>query len=131
VLRAWVSAWTDDRPGLRRLAADGFVSHSQNGADLDIDGLVHGIELVFTSFPDLQCEVVHVLEEGDLAAAYVVAMGTHLGPYLGLEATGERTAFRGTYHCRVDATAGRVLEDWEIFDLLTPAMRLGLTLSGP
>ena len=34
--------------------------------------------------------------------------------------------FRGIYHCRV--RDGLVVEDWDVFDLLTPALRIGATL---
>jgi hypothetical protein len=36
---------------------------------------------------------------------------------------------RGVYHCRV--ADDRIAEDWDVFDLLTPYLRLQAIASGP
>jgi len=128
VARDWVGCWHPDRlSGLSDLAHVSYVHHTMTGADVGLDGFLAGIRQVFASFPDIEYEVAHAFADGELAAAYVLGEGTHLGAYLGVPATGMTASFRGILHCRV--RDGRILEDWDVFDLLTPALRLGATLT--
>ena len=129
VLRTWLDRWnTHDLDGLRDLADPGYVHHAMNGADLDLEGFLAGFRAVLGAFPDVAYRVEHVLTDGDLAAAFLVATATHGGSYLGIEPTGRRVEIRGAYHCRV--RDGRIVEDWDVFDLLTPAFGLGAVV-GP
>jgi predicted ester cyclase len=61
-----------------------------------------------------------------MAAAYLRSVGTHGGDYFGIPATGQRVTFRGIYHCRT--AADRIVEDWDVFDLLTPLLWLGASI---
>ena len=70
--------------------------------------------------------IVHLIAEDDLVAVYLHATGTQQGAFFGVAPSGKRSSFRGIYHCRV--RAGQIVEDWDIFDLLTALFRLGATI---
>jgi predicted ester cyclase len=125
---AWIGAWRPDRLGsLGELAQEHYVHHTMGGQHIDLDGFRTGLSQVFGAFPEMTYEVMHVLSEHDLVAASVVGAGVHRGDYLGIAPTGRAVSFRGMYHCRV--SAGRIVEDWDVFDLLTPALGLGATFA--
>ncbi len=127
VVRGWLADWNRHDPaGLAPWVADGYLHHASSGSDLDFDGFVAGFDAVLAAFPDLTYEVAHLVVEGDLAAAYLVGTGTHQGPFLGLAGTGRTVRFAGCYHARV--SGGRIVEDWDVFDLLGPAFALGARL---
>src|SRR4051812_21397132 len=46
-----------------------------------------------TGFPDLRCEVLDVIEQGDRIAWRVRATGTHTGEFAGIPATGRQIDF--------------------------------------
>ena len=124
VARAWIGLWNEhalDR--LDDLLAPDYVHHTMSGQDLDSSGFRQGFAAVLDAFPELTYRIEHVIAAGDLVAAYVVADATHGGTYFGIPATGRKLTLRGSYHCRV--VAGRIVEDWDVFDLLTPLLRLG------
>ena len=48
---------------------------------------------MFHAFDDVEAKVVHILAEGDMAAAYVSISMTHVGEFYGIPATGKRVTF--------------------------------------
>jgi steroid delta-isomerase-like uncharacterized protein len=130
VARTWVDRWNEgDLDGLVDLAAADYVHHAMSGEDLDLDGFRRGLADVLASFPGIAYRVQHAAADGDLVALALVAEGTHAGDFLGVAPTGATVTFRGMYHCRVHE--GRVAEDWDVFDLLVPLLRLGATIAPP
>ncbi len=126
--RRWIECWQPDLlSSLKELVDVDYVHHAMTGQELDLAGFVTGLQHVFASFPDINYEILHVLSQGELAAFAVVGRGTHLGNYLGVPPTGNGVIFRGSYHCRV--RNGKILEDWDVFDLLSPALKLGATIT--
>jgi predicted ester cyclase len=129
-LKSWVLAWTTDHAALPQRVTSEYRHHAQNGAELDINGFIEGLQLVLAAFPDMDYRIVHLIGDDSDAAAYVVATGTHMGTYLGIAPTQQSCTFRGAYHCRVEPSTGCISEDWDVFDLLLPALALGGVL-GP
>jgi predicted ester cyclase len=130
VARAWIALWNEhalDR--LPELVAPGYVHHAMTGRDVGIDGFVEGLGDVVRAFPDISYDIDHVVAAADLAAVYLVATGTHEGDYFLIAPTGRRLTFRGTYHCRV--ADGRIVEDWDVFDLLSTLFTLGAGIRPP
>ena len=124
VVSRWLEAWNDhDLDRLDQLAAAGYRHHASNGRELDLAGFRAGLAAVLAAFPDMQYVVEHLIVEGDLVAAYVVGTASHQGPFLGLAPTQLPARFAGTYHARVEAD--RIVEDWDVFDLLTSVFTLG------
>jgi predicted ester cyclase len=128
VLRAWIDCWSaHDIDGLSEYVAPGYAHHMMGGRDGDIDAFTSGFAAVVGAFPDITYTVSHVIHEADLVAAYLTGSGHHEGEFFGLAPTGTLTTFRGAYHCRL--AGEKIVEDWDVFDLLTPIMTLGGRIS--
>jgi steroid delta-isomerase-like uncharacterized protein len=52
-------------------------------------GLRYGVTLMRTAFPDLCFELHELVGEADWVAARATLRGTHLGPFVGIPATGK------------------------------------------
>jgi predicted ester cyclase len=127
VVLDWVARWNPRGvAGLDQLAGPSYVHHAQHGGDLDLAGFKAGLLAVLAAFPDLVYEVGHTVSEGGLVAAYLRATGSQTGPYFGVQPAGATVTFTGIYHARV--ADERIAEDWDVFDLLTPLLRLGATI---
>lgn len=127
VVRAWLVEWNRRDPAvLGRWVSDDYLHHASDGSDLDFAGFAAGFEAVLRGFPDMVYTVEHLFAEDDLVGAYVVGVGTHRGAFLGRSATGRPARFAGIYHARV--RGGVIVEDWDVFDLLHPALSLGVQI---
>jgi predicted ester cyclase len=75
------------------------------------------------AFPDYAGTNVAQIAEGDKVANRFVALGTHLGEFMGVAPTGKRVEFVGNSIDRV--VDGRIVESWVQMDLLGVLMQLG------
>jgi predicted ester cyclase len=75
------------------------------------------------AFPDYAGANVAQIAEGDKVANRFVALGTHLGEFMGVAPTGKRVEFVGNSIDRV--VDGRIVESWVEMDLLGVLMQLG------
>jgi steroid delta-isomerase-like uncharacterized protein len=124
LVRRWIDCWSaHDLDGLTDLVAPDYVHHEMSGADRDLAAFAAGLGAVIAAFPDIEYEVRHVIASGDLVAVSLSGTGHHQGGFYGVAPTGDLTTFRGSYHCRIDD--GRIAEDWDVFDLLSPLLALG------
>ena len=127
LVERWIAVWNSHQlDPLRSMVTPDYVHHTMGGADLDIVGFDAGLRGVLSAFPDLRYDTIHVVETAAFAAVALRATGTHRASYLGISASGKQVTFRGMYHCRVDD--GLIAEDWDVFDLLTPALHLGASV---
>jgi steroid delta-isomerase-like uncharacterized protein len=130
VMLAWIDLWNAHAVDeLGTLVAPEYVHHTMATQDIGLEGFQQGFQAVLTSFPDVRYAVVHTIAREDLAAVYLRSTATHLGDYFGVAPTGQEMTISGVYHCRV--REGLIVEDWDIFDLLTPLFRLGARVSPP
>jgi predicted ester cyclase len=130
VLRAWIGLWNDHALGrLGEVVSPTYVHHASSGRDLDLEGFRGGFAAILDAFPDIEYRTEHVVVQGDLVAAYLTARGVHQGVYFGIPASQREVTFRGMYLCRIDA--GRISEDWDVFDLLGPVFALGGSVAPP
>jgi steroid delta-isomerase-like uncharacterized protein len=128
LLVRWIAVWNShELDRMKSMVSTDYVHHTMGGADLDITGFDAGFRGVLSAFPDLTYEIVHVVEQPPMAAVALRATGTHRSSYLGIPPSGDTITLRGMYHCRIEDL--RIVEDWEVFDLLTPALRLGATIT--
>jgi len=130
VLTSWIGLWNDHALGrFSEAVSAGYVHHAMTGRDLDLEGFRSGFRAILEAFPDMQYRIEHLVTRADLAAAYVTSTGTHRGTYFGIVPSGQPVAFRGMYHCRI--VDGRISEDWDVFDLLSPILQLGGSVRPP
>lgn len=83
------------------------------------------VAMLRTAFPDCRTEIEDMVGAGDVVVMRNWYDGTHLGPFLGNEATGRRFRFRQMHWMRFDAD-GRVVEHWGLRDDVTHLQQLGL-----
>ncbi|MGB6018856.1 MAG: ester cyclase [Sulfurimonadaceae bacterium] len=60
-----------------------------------IEGFKEYAEMIIKAFPNLYHAVEMEVHENNMAAVYVTYSGTHEGPLLGYEATGNRISYSG------------------------------------
>ena len=116
-------------------ALDGFVAEEY--AELDPtpgqkpgrDGLKQLLSAALAAFPDLQFTILERVAEGDTVVSRFRYIGTHLGDFDGVSATGGHVSVKGVVINRVIdglLADGRILED-----RLALMRQLGVVPSGP
>jgi predicted ester cyclase len=126
IVEALISAISDlDELAARALLGDDLVSHGALGDVHGPDGFI-GVMLhnVRRGFPDAQIDLVAVIEEDDLVSFRLDGVGTHGGPFLGVEPTGRTVRIRGIHHVRF--RDGRIVEHWQGPDILAMLVDMGL-----
>ena len=125
VVKTLVSAIdAGDEAAVRTLVDEGLVSHGALGDVHGPDGFI-GIMLrnVRRGFPDAHVELVALVEEGDMLSFRLDGSGTHLGPFLGVSATGKTVRIRGIHHVRL--RDGRIIEHWQGPDIFAMLVDMG------
>jgi len=79
---------------------------------------------LFTAFPDVHITVGKVFAEGDLVAFVATASGTHLGPFGPAPASGSLMTVQALVIRRM--ADGRIVELWQMNDMLGLLMQIGL-----
>jgi steroid delta-isomerase-like uncharacterized protein len=123
VARRFVELWyaSEREDELRALLRDDYVHHTPSH-DFDKEGFLQQVGFVNAALSEVDCDVVHVLVEDDLAAVYVTVEATHSGDFLGIPATGKRVSTGGA--CFLRAEDGRIAEDWDVWALQTILLEL-------
>jgi len=103
-----------------------FVRDDVGGTPPGLAAYADGLRAVVHAFPDYRWEVLHLVADGDLMAAHLVATGTHLGAFRGVAPTGRvlRTQELAMYRL-VDGRIGEVWGD------LGSTVRDALVSGGP
>lgn len=76
------------------------------------------------AFPDARIDIHEIICEGDLVAFTGTFSGTHQGPFMGVEPTGEEIAIAGTAMHRVED--GKVAETWATWNMLSLLQQVGV-----
>ncbi len=95
------------------LFAPDFVSHPDES---DLAGFKRGAAMSRAAFPDMHVTVEDQIAEGDKVVTRWTATATHQGPFAGLPPTGKPVTVRAIHIHRI--RAGRIVELWEMIDLL-------------
>jgi predicted SnoaL-like aldol condensation-catalyzing enzyme len=81
------------------------------------------------AFPDLTCDILHVVTDGDLVWGHFRARGTQTGDFLGVPPTGKAVAIEVIDICRfVDGT---IVEHWGVPDRLGVLEQIGAFVPHP
>ena len=101
---------------LDELLADDMVDHTPApGLSPDKDGAKAIIGAIRAGFPDHDCQVIHMIGEGDMVATYKTFTGTHENEFLGIPPTGRRATIRVMDFVRY--RDGQVVDHWNIVDV--------------
>lgn len=82
--------------------------------------LIRGIR---QAFPDLTCDIAHLVEDGDLVWGHFRTHSTHTGPFLGVAPTGKPVSINVIDICRF--LDGKIVEHWGVPDRLAILEQIG------
>lgn len=95
------------------------------------DQELHGpdaLENLFTAYrsglPDLETSIDDLIVSGDQVLISITLRGAHTGKLMGIPATGKRLTVRGMVLSRLQD--GKIVEEWEILDMLGMYRQLGV-----
>lgn len=99
--------------------------HGPGGVEAaGLDGAEQVVSEFRAGFSDLHAEITAEIAQDDLVALTLVLTGTHDGELTGIPATGAKIELPIAIVTRIED--GRILEDWEYYDLATIMSQLGL-----
>ncbi len=101
-----------------------FIDHSDMTGSSGIEGTKAFFTMMFAAFPDMHFTVLQQLAEGDRVMTYKTFHGTHLGPFMGIPATGRQVTTDVIDICSVED--GKLAEHWTVTDLLSLLQQLGV-----
>jgi predicted ester cyclase len=89
----------------------------------DVEGAKKHVRAVRTTYPDLHVTVVAQIAEDDLVATRIVARGTHLGAFLGIEPTNKPICIEGVNINRIKDW--KIVEHWGAANTLEALVGIG------
>lgn len=108
--------------------AEDCVEHGPFGQEVrGRDGIRSEIGAFLDAFPDFEATVEETVTEGDTVAMRVTLSGTHEGPFMGIDPTGESFQVTNTVFTRVED--GLIVERWLQPDTLGMLVQLGVVES--
>lgn len=102
---------------LEEFVAEDVVNHNPVSRDDITVGEARGIKAfrqhadsILTAFPDLSFDIQDTIAENDRVMVRFVLSGTHDGPFMGIEPTGEEVTMSGIVVYRF--ADGKIIERW-------------------
>ena len=89
-----------------------------------VEGIKRFASIYLRAFPDLHFTVEDQIAEGDKVVTRWTSSATHLGEFMGIPPTGNRTGVSGITISRI--TEGKLVEDWNSWDTLGLMRQLGI-----
>jgi predicted ester cyclase len=105
------------------LLAPAFRTHTPQGDLKSAEGFRSYVEAWRAAFPDVHCELIDIIQDGERIAWRVRATGTHTSDAFGMAATGRSIDFESMHHGRV--RDGKLVEHWMVMDLGSVFDQLG------
>ena len=127
IRRLYGAFFSEGRVALaEELHGPGFVYHDVTHPDqvVDLDGYLKRNATFAAAFPDRQVRLDDVVAAGDRVAARATMHATHTGDLFGVGATGKKVRLASIVIYRF--AGGKIVEEWEIFDVLGLYQQLGL-----
>ncbi|WP_211878281.1 ester cyclase [Pseudarthrobacter albicanus] len=129
ILQAWDLAWgRGDIAAFEKLISPDYVRRSKSGSE-DFSQLRKTIEATHEAFPDFSTRIIHIVEDGPIAAIHWESTGTHQGPFMDVPATGRSITVSGASFLRFEA--GLLAEESVIWDPRELLTALGIWHLGP
>ncbi len=108
---------------------DGVVESPIFGTTIGRAAILENYEALFAAFPDQELQVQEILVDGDRAALFFTAMGTHSGPFFGLSATGKRYQIHGVFLDTLKE--GRIAHERRMYDFTALLLQIGVLRAKP
>jgi len=125
--RRWLDeVWNKgDLSLIDELIAPNYVLHDPMRPGLKgRTGIRESIASFRIAFPDLHFTIEEQITEGDLIVTRYTVQGTHLGPLMGIPATGKQGTITGMDIYRI--TNAQIEEAWSNWDTLGLLQRIGV-----
>lgn len=107
------------------ILADDAVDHNPLGGDeRGRTAIEERMRALREAFPDFEATVEDVVAEGDLVAMRVTLRGTHEGPFMGIQPTGNSFEVQNMVFTRIED--GKIAERWVQPDVLGMLGQLGV-----
>ena len=106
--------------------AKDFVAHGENH-EYTLEEDMAAAKEERKALPDMKVEVNQILAERDLVAVYWTASGTNTQAGMGFPATGKKIKIDGMTIFRFKA--GKISEEWSVWDMLSVMRQAGLISS--
>jgi len=103
-----------------------FVAHGENH-DANLEEDIAAAKEERHAMPDMKIRVNQILAERDLVAVYWTAKGTNAQPGMGIPATGKKISVDGMTLFRFKA--GKICEEWSVWDMLSVMRQAGIVSS--
>lgn len=117
-------AWTGDNLDLvDELVSEDYIEYAPFGVVRGVEEYKDGIRMFTTAFPDIDLGIEEMIAEGDTVAFRLAVSGTHEGPFMGIEPTGNEVTFEAFDFTRLEE--GEVAEEWFTMDTLDVMDQLG------
>jgi predicted ester cyclase len=110
------------RPYVEKLFALNFILH-MSGSDGNRERVIKENLALVTAFPDAFFSIDKILAEGEIVVVLGRLIGTNIGPYNKLPATGKKMEIGYLNMYRI--TEGKFVEAWVYMDMLHFMMQLG------
>jgi predicted ester cyclase len=104
-----------------------IVLHGYQGVEPGIESVKQFYRAaIWGAFPDAKVQILDTIEDqtGSLLTCRFLLTGTHLGPFLGMPATGKPFEMNGMSILRFNAEA-KCVERWSVADFLAVLMQIG------
>jgi len=101
-----------------------YVHRSPDGEVYGSEGLKALFSSYRTAFPDLNIDIDDLVVAGDKTVLSFTLTGTHKGELMGIAATNQPVKVHGIVISRFEED--KIVEEWEIVDLLTMFQQIGI-----
>jgi steroid delta-isomerase-like uncharacterized protein len=107
------------------LLSPNFVNYTEiPGFASTREGIKDFFAYFVKAFPDLACTINDTIAEGNRVVDYFTFEGTHQGEFMGIPASGKRIKYNGMHIFAFED--GKISGHWNVLDLLTMMMQLGV-----
>jgi steroid delta-isomerase-like uncharacterized protein len=130
LVRRWIELWdTGNLSEIGDFVTKDYVRHDPNTPEVrGSDAEQQLVAMYIAAFPDLRFTIEHLVAEGDMVLARLIARGTHRGELKGIPPTGKQIEVAAMELYRL--TDGKIAEQWVTTDALGLLQQLG-AIPGP
>jgi steroid delta-isomerase-like uncharacterized protein len=109
---------------MKFIAADYILHPGGTGETMNSDERKRDETVFFSAFSNIKTAVEDQIAEGDRVANRITMHCTHTGKYQGIPATGKRIVI--PYIDILQIKAGRIVEEWVEFDMMSVIKQINL-----
>jgi steroid delta-isomerase-like uncharacterized protein len=103
-----------------------YTFYPSSGNPMSHETTMGMLEMFWNAFPDLTLDIQDIMASNDMVVSRLISRGTHEGEFTGIPATGNNIEITGINIVRIKE--GKIIEEWETFDVLSMMMQLGMEL---